>query len=164
MINARSTTLSSESTAGAFVGSLTGCGASVTSERQYHTYTPARRLLLTLRVHLQVLRQAVLLAEAPVAVLTCIRLLSSVQPQVPRQAALVARAEVAMSTCIRLLSTVQPQVRRQVARDARAEVAMLACIRLLSTVHPQVSRQVTLLCESRVAVLADVHHHLRTRQ
>ena len=97
----------------------------MTSERQYHTYTPARRLLLTLRVHLQVLRQAVLLAEAPVAVLTCIRLLSTVQPQVPRQAALDARAIAAMLACIRLLSSVQPQVRRQVALVARAIVAML---------------------------------------
>jgi hypothetical protein len=102
--------------------------------------------------------------RAVVAVLTCIRLLSSVYPQVRRQVALVARAVVAMSTLKGLLSSVQPQVRRQVALVARAVVAVGALKGLLSSVQPQVCRQAALLARVVVAVLADVHHHLRTRE
>jgi hypothetical protein len=106
-------------------------------------------------------RQAVFVARAVVAVITGVRLLSSVQPQVHRQVALVARAVVAVITGIRLLSSVHPQVRRQAALVVRAVVAAITGVRLLPTVQPQVCCQCALPRESRVAVLADVCRHLQ---
>jgi hypothetical protein len=49
-----------------------------------------------------------------------------VYQEVCRQVALVARAIMAMRTCKRLLSTVQPQVSRQAALLSESRVAVLA--------------------------------------
>ena len=72
---------------------------------------------------------------------------------------LVARAVVAVRTCKRLLSSVQPQVHRQVALLGGFEVAVLAAIWLLSSVQPQVLRQAALVARAEVAVLALVDNH-----